>query len=354
MCDVTSQQDGSLNTLKRNMKDFSMLAGKVNSIAKIDGRRLVFPKSAVSRMDKDELNLLLTEKMKAASKIDIYDDFRKLIRLTQESYNLLTQSYTDKKSTHFFITLAALNLVGAPPDFRDPLLENCTYPDEAWHDLRDLIFEGHFFGDTVPGKKGNFIEKYYPKAMVLFKALKKLTHGVKEDIHENALENFVKYYEEFMSPRRKDESLGIAVHYLQDLTAPHHVGNYPAVPYVDHFFFEKYANQIVWEGPHPFAIDKNRYNAFKNSLGVSPAQPEKFAAAVYERAKEFVPYIETALHKETAGTEEYLQKVDGAIDEYNDRFCNGNDQWKEAVSRAIPVAVYASAFLFETVLKTQG
>ena len=101
MCDVTSQQDNSLSTLKRNMKDFSMLAGKVNSIAKIDGRRLVFRKSAVSRMDQDEINLLLADKMKAASKIDIYDDIRKLIRLTQESYNLLTQSYTDKKAPIF-------------------------------------------------------------------------------------------------------------------------------------------------------------------------------------------------------------------------------------------------------------
>lgn len=354
MCDVTSQQDDSLNTLKRNLKEFSVLAEKVDSITKVDGRRLVVGESAVSRMDQDQIGLLLKDKMKAASKIDIYNDIRKLIRLTQESYNLLKSSFIKDTSTHVFITQAALNLVAAPPDFRASLLKHCTYPDEAWHSLRDLMFEGHFFGDTLPGKQGNFIEKYYPKAMALFKALKKLTHGLNEDIHENAMENYVKYYEKFMSPQREDESLGIAVHYLQDLTAPHHVGNYPAVPYVDHFFFEKYANKIVWEGPHPFTIDAGRYSAFKYSLGVSPAQPERFAAAVYERSKEFVPYIETALHSETAGTKEYLQKVDGAIDEYNDRFCNGNDQWTDAVREAIPLAVYASAFLFETVLEKRG
>jgi hypothetical protein len=79
-----------------------------------------------------------------------------------------------------FITQAAINLVAAPPDSAlRP--KHCTYPDEALLQVWGLMFEGHFFGDTLPGKQA-ISSKNTIRKRCLSKALKKITHGLNEDI----------------------------------------------------------------------------------------------------------------------------------------------------------------------------
>lgn len=352
MNEATVQQDASIKLLKDTLKEFSALSSELKAVTRIDRKSLKFRKKDVPKKGKEETRLFFRDVINRACGREIFEEVRRLIRLTHESYERFKRVLELRDSTHCYITDRALGLLNVSPADTALLLEYCKFPDDPKSDLQDLIFEGHFFGDTKEGGKGNFLENAAPTTMLILKYMKRATNGLDEDIHEHALMNFVNHYNLAVGGSGSVTSLGVATHYLQDLTAPHHVGNYPAVPYVDHFFFEKYANQIVWEGPHPFTIDMGRYNAFKNALGVRPADPERFAAAIYERSKEFVPYIETSLHRETAGTKEYLRKVDGAIDEYNDRFCNGNDQWTDAIREAIPLAVYASACLFETVLQS--
>ncbi|NPU85935.1 MAG: hypothetical protein HPY65_15775 [Syntrophaceae bacterium] len=340
------QKDVSITELKDSLKEYSGLMAKLNSMPKVSKKSLKVGKKDISQKGKEEVRIYFGEKINKAFNTEIFEDVSKMIRLTHESYEKFKRVLELGESTHCWITRQALNLVNVNPALSALLLEYCKYPDDPKSDMQDLIFEGHFYGETNTGAWGNFIENLPTAAVLVLEGLKKARNGLDEDIHEHALENFATNYDLAMSVNRNAGSLGIAAHYLQDLTAPHHVGNYPAVPYVDHYFFEKYANLYVYGSPQ-FVLTKSEYDTFKGSLNTDLSKPEAFATEIYNRAKAFVPFIETDLHAETAGTNKYSLMVDSEIDKYNRNLTIGSRQWKEAVDKAIPLAVYATAYLFE-------
>lgn len=349
---ATVQQDASIKLLKDTLKEFSTLSSRLNAVTRIDRKSLKFRKKDVPKKGREETRLFFRDVIDKACGMVISEEVRKLVRLTHESYERFKRVLELRDSTHCYITDRALGLLNIPPAAAGLLLEYCKFPDDPQSDMQDLIFEGHFFGETKAGGKGNFLENAAPTTVLILKCMKRATNGLGEDIHEHALMNFVNHCNLAVGVSGNVTSLGVAAHYLQDLTAPHHVGNYPAVPYVDHFFFEKYANKYVYDSPD-FVLTPGGYIEFKSSLRAAPTDPQAFALEIYERARAFIPCIETDLHAEVPGTEEYALKVDSAVDEYNQSLVAGNRKWKEAVDHAIPLAVYASAFLFETVLEAK-
>ena len=350
MNEATVQQDASIKLLKDTLKEFSALSSELKAVTRIDRKSLKFRKKDVPKKGKEETRLFFRDVINRACGREIFEEVRRLIRLTHESYERFKRVLELRDSTHCYITDRALGLLNVSPADTALLLEYCKFPDDPKSDLQDLIFEGHFFGDTKEGGKGNFLENAAPTTMLILKYMKRATNGLDEDIHEHALMNFVNHYNLAVGGSGSVTSLGVATHYLQDLTAPHHVGNYPAVPYVDHFFFEKYANKYVYGSPD-FVLTPGGYSEFKSSLRTGPLDPQAFALEIYDRARAFIPCIETDLHAEEPGTEGYVLKVDSAIDEYNQSLVAGNRKWKEAVDKAIPLAVYASACMFETALR---
>jgi len=351
MSDRTLQQDVPVSELKEAVKDFSARAGRLKQISGIDRRPLRLNRRLISRMGKDETRLLLWNKLKEAARADIYDDIHELIRLTHESYEQFKRIIGSRYSTHRYITDQALRLVAADPAAFQRLLGYSTYPDESESDMRDLVFEGHFYGKTFSGGEGNFLNNLFPEGLLaVLEMVKKLRHGFDEDIREHAVMNFAKNCARVRNGGPEHFHLGVAAHYLQDLTAPHHVGNYPAVPYVDHYFFEKYASLYVHDNPQ-FVIAKADYDNFKGSLTSNPDHPERFALEIHHRATEFIPYIATGLHAESPGTPGYENAVDDAVDTCNSRFVSGSYKpWDDAINNALPLAVYATAYLFEKAL----
>lgn len=347
---TTFRQGASISSLKKTLKEFSALTAGLNSVTNIDTGHLDFQRDTFSGMGRGEARLRLWDKIIQACHADIYEDVYKLISLTHQSYDQFKRVIKSRYNTHRYITEQALTLINVDPGISQKLMEYCTFPDDRKSDMQDLIFEGHFYGKTHTGSEGNFLNNLFPATMVILAAIKKVNYGFDEDIQEHAVMNFWRNYKNVGKDAKRYLYLGVAAHYLQDLTAPHHVGNYPAVPYVDHYFFEKFASRYVHGKPH-FQITKTGYDKFKGSLISSLSQPEAFAKEIYGKAIEFIPYIETDLHSESPGTDGYAKAVDNAVDTYNGYLVSGtNRQWEEAIDNAIPLAVYATAYLFEASL----
>jgi len=157
---------------------------------------------------------------------------------------------TGKYTTHQLITKNAFRLLnnGVDVSADDGVIENLIIessgPDSHWKNMR-LIMEGHFYGVNGSLACGNYIPKYFDRvemdAMKLF-----------DNVQEDAKSNFVKYRGFLSTEPDGVKNLGWALHYLQDLTAPHHVRNFPAYftryehgnGFDTHVAFEKYANEL--------------------------------------------------------------------------------------------------------------
>jgi hypothetical protein len=274
--------------------------------------------------------------------------------LTHTSYEQFKGILEGRYSTHRYITGEAIKLIGLMEKdsaAANKLLDYCTYPDEGKSDLADLIFEGHFYGKTESGMTGNFIVNLFPKAAGVLEIIKKTISGPEEDIHENAVSNFRENFKNSLNDAgKKYYYLGIAAHYLQDLTAPHHVGNYPAVPYVDHYIFEKFASLYVHGHPE-FNITKADYDTHKSLNFLNETDPDRFCKGIFEQSSKYISCIKTEMHSKPIGSNDYALMVDKMLDDYaspvkSDLHLN----WKEAVNGAVPIAIYATANLFETAL----
>ena len=145
-----------------------------------------------------------------------------------------------------------------------------------------------------------------------------------DDTEETAVSNFGEYYIQSQNGSINLKKLGWASHYLQDLTAPHHVGNL-AIGFeiitdntATHFLFEKYAKKYVYDNPDAFSrTAKSIYRELKKKF--KPAGPEKFAREVYKRAVPNVPDVKTM-----------------------SRAC-----WDRAIKKSIPLAIGATAVILE-------
>jgi hypothetical protein len=257
----------------------------------------------------------------SASIVSDYKIFSDLIKKANEYYAALKGLMDEKATTHEFITAEALSQVDIQDKiFHHALLESCMEPDKD-KKLWELAYEGHFFGKVNGRKFGNFFPRVFHGSMLWF-----LDHL--NDINETALSNYCKNFAKALGDRSNIEILGCACHYLQDLTAPHHVGNMAIFFEMmtdntnTHYVFEKFARDFVYKKEN-----KNRFvnpakiifNELKQSFNPLKSDPEKFAKAVYNIAASNVAKVKV-----------------------NDR-----NLWTEAICDAIPLAIGATAVILE-------
>ena len=251
-------------------------------------------------------------------------DLKKFWDLMNEANKL----YADVKkgmdqsgSTHEFITSAALDLLGVTDAKTHQVLQKaCMAPDRE-KDLRSLVFEGHFYEKVAGRRNGNFLERVFGD---LSKGLLGFIDRHINDIDETALSNFAKYYTYATAGDIQLKELGWAAHYIQDLTAPHHAGNM-AIGFETitdncetHFPFEKFAKGYVYDNPTVFKTKAQEiYNEFRQTL--TGKRPKAIAKEVQRRAVPNVPKV---------------QRLDGPA-------------WTEAIHEAIPLAIAATAFIFD-------
>ena len=171
-------------------------------------------------------------------------------------------------------------------------------------------------------KFGNFLGRVFGKYFLSF------LNNCINDIDETASSNFSKYYKQPLDRNIGLKELGWAGHYIQDLTAPHHVGNMAIFFEVitdniaTHFVFEKYARKYVYDHPNDFTSKaKKIYKELKPNF--NPNKPKKLAKEVYNRAVKNVPFI------------------------------MGTDlaSWDKAIKDAIPLAIGATAVIFELLME---
>jgi hypothetical protein len=247
--------------------------------------------------------------------------FWALITEANRLYAAVKKGMDESGSTHEFITLQALVLLGIDdPTARKKLQKACTAPDRE-KELNRLAFEGHFYGKVGGRRNGNFFERIFGDPGT---GLLGFIDRHVDDIDETALSNFMKYYIHAKEGDIKLKELGWAAHYIQDITAPHHAGNM-AIGFEiitddceTHFQFEKYAKAYVYANPTAFmAKAKGVYDELTDEL--NPDDPVRIAKEVHRRAVPNIPKV---------------QILDDSA-------------WKEAIDEAIPLAIGATAFIFE-------
>lgn len=344
----------TIKNLKADLEAYHSLMANLQTVKILRKAPLRVAMSTLAKMNREEKRVLQREKINEACSADAYEDIDKLIGMTHRSYQQYKGLPDLKRNTHQFITDQASALLALRSDAVAALHATCTYPDEPKSDMSDLIFEGHFYGKTGSGNPGNFIDDAYPpKAISAMTFIKKVRFGADENIHEHAVMNFTKHFNRVLQDPGRDQKLfylGVSAHYLQDLTAPHHAGNYPAFPYVDHYFFEQFASRYVYGDPR-FKISRPAYKKFKAKMGSNPRQAQSYALEVTARATPFIQYIERDSCDRLAMSREGGRALDADIKLLNKSLMSGhNEKWEKAIIGAVPLAVYATAYLFETVL----
>jgi hypothetical protein len=135
--------------------------------------------------------------------------FWALIKAANKLYESVKKGMDQKGSTHEFITLQALDLLGVNDlNVRQRLEKACMAPDRQ-SDLRRLVFEGHFYGTVAGERMGNFLERVFDN---LASGPLGLVDQFVDDIDETALSNFEKYYMHAMAGNIKFKELGWAAH----------------------------------------------------------------------------------------------------------------------------------------------
>ncbi len=343
--------DRSVANLKASVKECNDIVSRLKKadIAKKDARRT---RKSPAGMDRGAKRCLLRDNCDRAGNAAVEKDVDRLINLSHQAYNQYRPMTGAEPNTHEFITDKAMALLGMDPGIADVIHRYCTYPDEPKSDMSDLIFEGHFYGKTASGEPGNFLVNQFSEPVLAFmEERKKALYGDDEDIQEHAVMNFKRYYDQAMRAGSDDQKLfylGVAAHFLEDLTAPHHTGNYPAFPYVDHVFFEKFASHYVYDKP-AFKISRVSYNDFKNKLKSNPKKPEAYALEITSMATPYIQYIRKVEAPKSKGAVRGIFSMDAVIDKLNETLLAGkHEPWEKAIVGAVPLAVYATAYLLET------
>ncbi len=344
----------SIINLKADLAEYHRLLSNLKTIKKVKKEPLQVRKGALAKKGKEAKRILQRDKVHEACGTDAFEDIDKLIGMIHRSYHQYKGILDKQCNTHQFITDQAALLLALDSAVADILHTCCTYPDELKSDMADLIFEGHFYGQTGSGIPGNFLADTFPKkALKVMEFIKKVRFGADENMQEHAVMNFTRYFNQALhsaSKKQKYFYLGVAAHFLQDLTAPHHAGNYPALPYVDHYFFEQFTSRYVYDDPR-FKISRSAYNKFKSRMASDPNKPESYALEVTGMAAPFIRYIEPGSHGRSATGVRSARFADREIDLLNKSLMSGkNEKWEKAIVGAVPLAVYATAYLFETAL----
>lgn len=371
----------SVSNLKDDLDAFRKILSRVKKIPAAERKPLRAGLKAVAAMKRRDRYPPLKEMFKKEYRINAYEDIRSLSSIVHRSYHRLKGAVETRRNTHRYITQEAIKLIRLEdPGISGELMNYCTFPDEFGSDMNDLMYEGHFYGKIGGGRYGNFILKEYPKPVVsLMDQYKKATQGTDERIDEHAVCNFGEHVRKHLmigSGGSGPFHLGVAAHYLQDLTAPHHAGNYPAFPYIDHYMFEHFASRYVHGSPG-FTLGTDGYETFKKGRTMDLSKPEEYAKRIHKEATAFVEYIEKDLSERMNDPRSYslftgkegpavsdaedplawtknpdiCAFIENDIDRYGDRALSGSEEWKKAIDGAVPLAVYATAHLFETSLR---
>lgn len=234
------------------------------------------------------------------------------------------------KTTHQMITeqaLCILNKDDLPK--KDQLVYESSGPDDAPETIK-FVMEGHFCGIISDGIVGNFLQKYMPP--LVFDLLYNFG-DFKDHLKETALSNIGKYSAKYLNNGEDIKYLAWTLHFLQDITAPHHAGNIPAIiPSLitdinggndTHSAFEEFANNFMKEQPDKFNDDaKNLLQHLRGfPLNLSkPNELEEFGKMILQKS---------------------LKNIDGVL--------RTKDQnlWKETISKAMPLAIAATAAVLE-------
>jgi hypothetical protein len=228
-------------------------------------------------------------------------------------------------STHELITQAGQRLAGPAhgPPARD-VVSASTGPDEQRAGWR-LFFEGHFYGPTPEGGLGNYM------SWVFAKPLRSLMAGI-DDIEEHAHGNFLRQARLAAQSPTEATPHGWALHYLQDLTAPHHVRNFPiflprpGYALDTHHAFEKRANGRFSDVPDRYDVPAKTPLAALRMKGFdlrSEAGREAFVDWVHEAALTIAdgdwihagestawdPKIDAALALAVAATAYFVERI---------------------------------------------
>ncbi|HEX3029656.1 MAG TPA: hypothetical protein VHT34_10225 [Clostridia bacterium] len=251
-----------------------------------------------------------------------------------ENYNNTpkAKSVHTNQTNHEMITEEALNIVNTK--FRNDsekslLLSGCIGPDKDWGSIM-LVMEGHFYGSTSHNASGNYLKKIMPAAVYFI-----LSHlPIFEDhMKESAFSNANRYFSKYYSNDSQLEDLGWCLHFVQDMTAPHHAGNIPSFfPSLDdrinsgmdtHNEFEDFANEL---------LDSNR-NIYR------------------EKALPLLDYFRgmNLNIKNSTDFDTFLKYVNTkALENVNDTLQTRDEaKWNNTISNALPLAIAASAFLLE-------
>jgi hypothetical protein len=271
-------------------------------------------------IDKTVFNRMKTDKREKIFSVGLSKDLlllEDLIKTANSYYQALKKLIDEKDTTHELITAQALEMQKiTDPVLKTPILDSCMDPDRD-KKLWELAYEGHFYGRIDEQRYGTFRPRVLdgPSLYLLDRI---------NDIDETALSNFARCYSQALQNRGDLKLLGQAVHYLQDLTAPHHVGNMAIFFEIitddndTHFLFEKYARGYVLNnGPALGAAAVAQYQRLK--VAFDPDKPEELARTVFNDALANVP------------------KVIG-ID---------LKSWDDAINNAIPLAIGATAVVLE-------
>lgn len=228
-------------------------------------------------------------------------------------------------NTHSMITRLAIQMLKeenidlpqhSTEEWQNKLIDKSTGPDEHVKTMA-LMMEGHFFGlvKEEPPRFGNYLERVFGKKTLSF-----IDHF--DDIDENALTNFRRYYTEYRETGSTGK-LAWALHYLQDITAPHHAGNYAMFfskktdGFDTHHGFEKKARKMINNETLCRQYISDAAVIYRNiKENFSSENPGKFASFIHgESVKNITPDIKVKEQK----------------------------RWEPVINRALPLAIAATA-----------
>lgn len=186
---------------------------------------------------------------------------------------------SNANSTHKDITRIAIEvliseqLAAIDKTTSDWLIEASNDPDEKPTDL----WAGHFYGEIPDGKMGSYLSFRFAGQEL------------------NAMNNFEMWHEDVLEHATKHQwqnkavAAGSALHYMQDMTAPHHFHNLPAklsdlmYGWDTHSAFEKRAKELITSKDYR---DKalQEYKALPEFI-----TPTQFGKIIHEKALKIAP-----------------------------------------------------------------
>jgi hypothetical protein len=217
----------------------------------------------------------------------------------------ILERWTRKSGTHGEITKYAISLLKS----KEKNVENESYLISSSNDPDEIPFDlwvGHFYGSQSETKKGSYLSLYIG------------------GIELNALNNFVEWFNGVqitVDPIEKAKDTGSTLHFIQDITAPHHFHNLPAITsenvfgWDTHREFEKRAHKLI--------TDDNNYlkeaSAIFDQLNFN-GDPRAFAIDINNRALTIVP---------------------------NKNVLKDETKWDAIINQLLPLAIAASARVIE-------